>query len=302
MIKKQINKRGDIAVVVFVSLVLVLCVFTLVRFTSTKTKIIQNLNGLQAAEEMILEEKDLTLILKEISRGCLISVYNYYFQEMYYSPPSEREDYSLVRDRDPRFNENLNKELDFCIKYKSEGILKNEYFLFTFFKKEFQTHKEFERFLQKINKQGIKTEISPKEIRIILPNFNISYSSFEINKEVPAVNGIKNTDIVTTLNFKQEGLISPEELFEIADFCKSNKYCYEERLEKLFKIEVFEVEEKENLFRVNLKTVHEYLIEEDFSYIEFDLYTEKQTEEIKLETTPSQPLNPNRPELAEPLI
>ncbi len=243
------NKRGDIAITLFVILVLVICVYTLTLFNSVRGKISSNIEGINVPEELFLEKQDMEYRMYKLGEECIINS----FEEL-----SILNNITILTDQ--LSNEDYIKRIQNCLKKKSLLIEKD------------MTNEE------KLGPLGIYTRLNSGA------NISLDLNSEELTikiAEFPIGQGKNNLnyrpDIYTKINFYKIGLIPPEKINEMLECDESEDIvkCVENiskyNFGKAFEIVHPENKDEKPKERNIILSQKEFLINNEFKKIRFEL-------------------------------
>lgn len=236
------NKRGDIAITLFVILVLVICVYTLTLFNANREKISLNIKGINHPEELFLEKQDMEYRMYKLGEECIIDS----FEEL-----SNLNSLDILISQVSK--ENYTRNILNCLKKKSLLIEKD------------MTNEE------KLGPLGIYTRLNSGA------NVSLDLNSEELTikiAEFPIGQGENNfnyrPDIYTKINFYKIGLISPERINEMLecdeseDIVKCIENISKHNFGKAFEIVHPENKDEELKERNIILSQKEFLINNEF--------------------------------------
>lgn len=243
------NKRGDIAITLFVILVLVICVYTLTLFNSVRGKISSNIEGINVPEELFLEKQDMEYRMYKLGEECIIDSF---------------EEFSMLNNLDILTSqvskENYTKNILNCLKKKSLLIGKD------------MTSEEKLGPLEIYTRLSSGTDVSLyldfEELTIKIAEFPIGQGENNFNYR---------PDIYTKINFYKIGLIPPERINEMLECDESEDIVkYIENISKHNFGKAFEIVHPENKDEKPkekniISSQKEFLINNEFKKIRFEL-------------------------------
>jgi hypothetical protein len=233
------NKKGDLSIVVFVFLTLLLCIYTIYVITSNKSRVNESLAGYSISERMLLEQKEFEYRLTKLGEECLPGIF--------------KAEIKTIIDLDgwveERSSEKLDKYLENCLRIKSKEYiegLEGENFL------------NIKRFYEHVDRNKISFSHSDDLIIIELDNF-----------EILANENKYPVSITANIFMSKIGLVHPKEVKEVI-LC-SDELCRNKILRDIFNLNIERIEDSEDeIYKFSSKK--EFWIENKFDKIEFNFY------------------------------
>ncbi|MEM4181897.1 MAG: hypothetical protein QXX68_01955 [Candidatus Pacearchaeota archaeon] len=257
------NKKANLDIVIFTIMVLIICVYALVKIASYNEKFEFRLKGYDSIEEIQLEKKDMEYRLEKYLEECTYySYYNLTKNKKFYEE-KEIEEILFFDKMKKDINESLNNATKNCLKIKAI----NEYNSFQ--NKNNYTYKKI--LIEKIKDLNFDLFLDDEKINIKLK---------EIEFKVPEIT--KKDKLNAEIIFKKIGLLPFYDIHKTLE-CKKDMDCMNNITKNLFDVKVEEKKENKNNKTItysiyNFTSIRDFYINEEFNKINFEI---KILEEIK---------------------
>ena len=255
------NKKANLDIVVFVIMVLIICVYALIQFTSYNEKLYFKITGYEKNEEILLEKKDLEYRLEKYFEECTIKSYAEMIKNKEFYEEKEVEGIFFFYDLKNNTTAILNEKTTTCL--KEIGGKDYASFFENYEKKPF-----LGVLLSKLKNKEFKTNLDEQNLEIIIEKFLLTKIS---DKEMKY-----ETNLSSNISFKKIGLLSFKEINETLMLCKKDTTCIKEKTKNLFEVKLEEKSENKNNKKIfyniyKFSSLKEFYINEKFEKISFEI-------------------------------
>lgn len=246
------NRRGDIAILLLVILVLLVASATLFSFVISSGKVEAKISSAQFIKDFYSRQNLIEFYLNQAGENSIRKTYNEFV---------ENGDYInnlIISGGEFEFEEIHNK----LSENFRDRFIEN-------FKEEFKNYNFEEAYLK-----NLKQIILEKNFDVVADKniVMMKINNLEMNDSIEGVNINYIPKISLELNLKKIGLHSFEDIYEIKERCKDVemvKECYEDLINFNVNVEEKEKSNGEKYFLVTLTSKKQFLIDEKFENIDF---------------------------------